>query len=44
MMQDEGWAANEFREVDLGDKRRTKRLIRLAEQRSESPNGSIAGS
>jgi len=44
MMQDEGWAANEFREVDLGDKRRTKRLIRLAEQRSENPNGSIAAS
>lgn len=41
-MMDEGWAANEFREVDLGDKRRTKRLIRLAQQRSEHPNGSIA--
>ena len=44
MEQEEGWAANEFREVDLGDKRRTKRLIRLAEERSERPNGSISAS
>jgi len=43
-MEDEGWAVNEFGEVDLGDKRRTKRLIRLAEQRSRQPNGSIAAS
>jgi hypothetical protein len=43
-MQEEGWATNEFSEVDLGDKRRTKRLIRLAEQRSEHPNDSIAAS
>jgi hypothetical protein len=43
-MTDEGWAANEFSEVELGDKRRKKRLIRLAEQRSENPNGSISAS
>lgn len=43
-MENEGWAGNEFREVELGDKRRTRRLIRLAEQRSENPNGSIAAS
>ncbi len=42
MGEETGWAANEFREVDLGDKRRTRRLIRLAEQRSEHPNGSLA--
>lgn len=43
-MENEGWAAQEFREVELGDKRRTKRLIRLAEERSVDPNGSIAES
>lgn len=43
-MEEEGWAVNEFREVDIGDKRRTKRLIRLAEQRSGHPNGSISAS
>lgn len=41
MAQEEGWATNEFGEVDLGDKRRTKRLIRLAEERSENASGSI---
>ncbi len=43
-MAEAGWAANEFRAVDLGDARRTKRLIRLAEERSEKPNGSISAS
>jgi hypothetical protein len=43
-MEENSWAVNEFREVDLGDKRRTKRLIRLVEQRSENPNGSISAS
>jgi hypothetical protein len=43
-MAEASWAANEFGEVDLGDPRRTKRLIRLAEERSEKPNGSIAAS
>ncbi len=43
-MTDEGWAAEEFETVDLGDKRRKKRLIRVAEQRGKRPNASIATS
>ena len=38
------WAELEFGEIELGDKRRTKRLIKLAKQRVEKPNGSIAES
>jgi len=38
------WAEIEFGKVELGDKRRTKRLVQLAKQRIERPNGSIAES
>jgi len=38
------WAELEFGEIELGDKRRTKRLIKLAKERVEKPNGSIAES
>lgn len=43
-MEEEGWAAKEFAEIELGDKRRKKRLIQLAEQRGKRPNASIATS
>lgn len=43
-MDEEGWAAKEFREVELGDRRRKKRLIQLAEQRAQRPLASIAAS
>lgn len=35
------WAVNEFGQADLGDARRTKRLIWLAEQRAQQPSASI---
>lgn len=38
------WAELEFGGVEIGDKRRTKRLVQLARQRVEKPNGSIAES
>jgi len=37
------WAEEEFKTVDLGDKRLNKRLFLLAERLSESPSGSIPG-
>ena len=44
-MDNEGsWAAEEFATVELGDKRRNKRLIELAKQRAGQPNGSISSS
>ncbi len=36
-----GWAADEFKEVDLGDKRLDSRLIKLLDSFSESPESSI---
>lgn len=42
MVDDESWAAQEFEIIELGDKRRKKRLIEYAEQRSKRPNASIA--
>ena len=36
-----GWAADEFREVDLGDKRLDSRLIKLCNTFSESPESPI---
>ena len=44
MANDESWAAQEFESIELGDKRRKKRLIEYAEQRSKRPNASIAAS
>jgi hypothetical protein len=41
-MEEENWAAKEFKEIELGDQRRKKRLIQLAEQRGKRPNASIA--
>lgn len=43
-MEEAGWAAKEFAESELGDKRRKKRLIQVAEQRGRRPNASIATS
>jgi hypothetical protein len=37
------WAAEEFREIDLGDKRLNQRAVKLAEQFSEKPTASIPG-
>jgi hypothetical protein len=36
-----GWAADEFKEVDLGDKRLDARLIKLCDSFSESPESPI---
>jgi hypothetical protein len=43
-MEEEEWARQEFEGIELGDKRRKKRLIQLAEQRGRRPNASIAAS
>ncbi len=37
------WADEEFREIDLGDKRRDNRAIRLVERLAERPTASIPG-
>jgi len=37
------WADEEFREVDLGDKRRANRVVRLVERLAERPTASIPG-
>jgi hypothetical protein len=39
MMQ--GWAADEFAEADLGDARRTQRLVDLAETLGQRPTASL---
>jgi len=44
MEENAKWAELEFGGIELGDKRRTKRLTQLAKQRVEKPNGSIAES
>jgi hypothetical protein len=41
-MEEESWAAKEFEGIELGDERRKKRLIQVAEQRGKRPNASIA--
>jgi hypothetical protein len=38
-----GWADEEFRGIDLGDKRRDSRAIRLVERLAEQPTASIPG-
>ena len=40
----ESWAETEFGSADLGDRRRTERLIQMAKQRASRPNASIAES
>ena len=40
----QSWAEQEFGNADLGDYRRTQRLIQLAEQRGSQPNASITQS
>jgi hypothetical protein len=35
------WAAQQFGEVDLGDRRRTRRAVRLAEQMARHPSASL---
>jgi hypothetical protein len=37
------WAAEEFREIDLGDKRLNQRALKLAERFSTMPTASIPG-
>jgi Transposase DNA-binding/Transposase Tn5 dimerisation domain len=41
MGEKDGWAREEFASVDLGDKRRTARLIRLCGRLAEMPESSI---
>ena len=43
-METQSWAEQEFAYADLGDQRRKKRLIKLAEQRGAQPNASISQS
>ncbi len=40
----QSWAEQEFGNADLGDYRRTRRLIQIAEQRCSQPNASITQS
>ena len=37
------WAAEEFKSIDLGDKRLDKRAVLLAERLAEKPTASIPG-
>lgn len=37
------WAEEEFRGIDLGDKRRDRRAVRLLERLAERPTASIPG-
>ena len=41
ILQTTGWAQEEFGQIQLGDKRRVKRLIRLATERTAQPSASI---
>ena len=43
-METQSWAEQEFAYADLGDQRRNKRLIQLAEQRGAQPNASTSQS
>jgi hypothetical protein len=38
-----GWAEGEFAGIDLGDKRRDRRAVRLVERLAERPTASIPG-
>ena len=44
MTETTSWAEIEFAQAELGDQRRTKRLVRLAAQRAAQPNASLAQS
>ncbi|MCG6985784.1 MAG: transposase, partial [Thiocapsa sp.] len=35
------WAADEFRDLDLGDKRRAARAVLLAERLADKPTASL---
>jgi hypothetical protein len=41
ILEEDNWAINEFGQADLGDKRRTERLIQLAKVLGENPQGSL---
>ena len=41
IMTTESWAENEFKNADLGDKRRTERLIDIAETLGQNPQASF---
>lgn len=43
MLDADTWAAEEFGEADLGDGRRTERLVRLAAEASRRPAGTVTG-
>jgi hypothetical protein len=38
-----GWATEEFRDLDLGDKRREARAVLLAERLADKPTASLPG-
>ncbi|TKC98464.1 transposase DNA-binding-containing protein, partial [Polyangium fumosum] len=38
----EAWAQEEFGHADLGDKRRTRRLTRMAAQAVQCPSGKVS--
>jgi len=40
-LEEENWAIQEFGEAELGDKRRTERLIQLATELGQQPQGSL---
>jgi hypothetical protein len=44
MLNADAWAADEFGAADLGDRRRTRRLVRLATQVALRPAGTVTGS
>jgi hypothetical protein len=41
--EEESWAAQEFAEAELGDERRTRRLVELAEVLAQKPGASLPG-
>jgi hypothetical protein len=43
MWSNMSWAAEEFRDLDLGDKRREARTVRLAERLADRPTASLPG-
>ena len=43
MNHEEAWAMNEFGEAQIGDKRLTKRLVKLADRLGDAPSASIPG-
>ncbi len=42
MLDSKTWARAQFGDCDLGDKRRTKRLIKMAEQVANNPSASFS--